>query len=119
MPSRPELLERRLSDFGLGVRLLARGIPRDAAGVKLASQLVRAAIAPAGLYGEARESESTADYIHKAKLCLKELRETAVWLRMARGVMPAGRRSEDLSNECNELTAILVTCVRKARGNGG
>ena len=74
-------------------------------------------MAPAAFYAEARDAESARDYIHKAKLCVKELRETAVWLRMAIGLSGHGPNASALATECNELTAIMVTCVRKARDN--
>jgi len=31
-------------------------------------------------YGEAQDAESRADFIHKMKVSLKELRETKIWL---------------------------------------
>ena len=36
-------------------------------------------------YGEARAAESRADFIHKLKIALKELNETAIWLRIIQG----------------------------------
>lgn len=47
-----------------------------------ANQFVRAGTFPAPNYGEARADESRADFIHKLKVGLKELRETLVWLKI-------------------------------------
>lgn len=35
-------------------------------------------------YGEAQSAESRQDFVHKVKICLKELRETNVWLKIIR-----------------------------------
>lgn len=115
MTSRSHALQRRLIDFGVAVSALSRRVPRDAAGRNASQQLVRAATAPAALYAEARDAESTVDYVHKVKMCIKELREAAVWLEVARRTSPDGTTTEPLERECDELTAIFVTCVKKAR----
>ncbi len=79
-------------------------------------QLARAATSPAANYAEAREAVSSRDYIYKLKVCTKELREALSWLQM---VQSAGYRPRDLQplvEECNELVAICVACVRTASG---
>ena len=48
----------------------------------VAGQIVRCGTSPAPNYGEAQGAESRADFVHKMKICLKELRETRVWLFM-------------------------------------
>ncbi|MBW1732139.1 MAG: four helix bundle protein [Deltaproteobacteria bacterium] len=44
----------------------------------IAGQLVRCGTSPAANYGEAQSAESRSDFIHKIKICLKELREARV-----------------------------------------
>lgn len=90
-------------------------MPRDAAGRAIADQLVRAGMSPAANYAEAREAYSTRDYVFKVQLCLKELRETMVWLRVAEASRFRNADFGQLQRECNELTAILVTCAKKAK----
>ena len=72
-------------------------------------------MSPAGNYAEARDAESNTDYVHKVKLCVKELREAAVWIDVAKRLLRGSAVPAALEKECNELTAILVTCLRKAR----
>jgi four helix bundle protein len=52
----------------------------------MGSQLLRSGTSAAPNYGEARAAESRADFLHKLKIALKELNETAVWLRIIQGV---------------------------------
>lgn len=83
----------------------------------LQDRLVRSASSPAANYAEAREAESHRDFIHKLQICLKELRETAVWLRTIARAAPASRDLRSLERECSELTAIFVASVRTAKAN--
>jgi four helix bundle protein len=43
---------------------------------------MRSGTSPAPNYAEARSAESKRDFVHKLKICLKELNETEVWLQI-------------------------------------
>lgn len=66
-------------------------------------------------YGEARAGESRKDFKHKLRICLKELRETLVWLKIIDrlGLLPPPYMAY-LLGEANELDAIFVASVRTA-----
>ena len=87
------------------------------AGNHLAGQPIRCGTSPAPNYGEAQSAESRSDFIHKMKVCHKELRETRIWLLMmvkANLIRPA-LKLEPLVHENNELISIFVTSVKTAR----
>lgn len=112
---RAQLLETRFTEFAVHVCAAARTMPNDTTGKTIAAQLSRSGTAPAANYAEARESASARDYVFKIRICLKELRETMVWIRVAKG---SGFRNADyaaLEAECNSLTAIVVACMKKAK----
>lgn len=69
-------LRERLVQFACRVIDVTEALPKTVAGHHLGSQLVRSGTSPALHYGEAQAAESSADFIHKMKVCLKELRET-------------------------------------------
>jgi len=111
----PAALESRLIDFGSAVCEAVRRLPDDFVGSHLGRQLVRSGTSPAANCAEARGAESRRDFVHKMQICLKELRETLVWLRFARRV---GGREVDvtgLEHECNQLVSIFVQSVKTAR----
>jgi four helix bundle protein len=86
-------------------------------GNHISGQLIRCGTSPAPNYGEAQSAESRSDFIHKMKVCLKELRETRVWLIMivrADLIEPASR-VEPLIDENNELISIFVTSIKTAK----
>ena len=75
-------LEERLIDFAVRIIRMAEYLPKTKVTNHIAGQLIRCGTSPAPNYGEAQSAESRADYIHKMKVCLKELREKRVWLLM-------------------------------------
>ena len=71
-------IEDRLIDFGVRIIKSAGSLPKTSIGSHMANQIIRSGTSPAPNYGEAQGAESPSDFIHKMKICLKELRETKV-----------------------------------------
>ena len=111
----PNALEERLIDFGASICKAVRGLPRDYVGTHLHRQLVRSATSPAANYAEARGAESTRDFVHKMQVCLKELRETSVWLRFVHRLCGSTVDTDRLTRECSELIAVFVSSINTAR----
>ena len=111
-------LEERLIAFAVLVCSIAERLPATRVGHHVAGQLIRSGTSPAPNYGEAQGAESRKDFIHKLKICLKELRETHVWLKFIRR-MPLDT-SDDLAEaqrEADELIAIFVRSILTAERN--
>jgi four helix bundle protein len=109
-------LEARLIDFGSSVGEAIRRLPKDIVGLHLSRQLVRCATSPAANYAEARGAESRRDFVHKIQICLKELRETLVWLRFLSRLGAEEVDVGPLEAECNELVSIFVQSVKTMKG---
>ncbi len=73
-------LEERLIDFAVRIIRTTESLPKTKVGNHIAGQLIRCGTSPAPNYGEVQSAESRSDFIHKMKVCLKELCETRVWL---------------------------------------
>jgi four helix bundle protein len=116
MSRKSELLQDRLAKFAADVDELIDRLPRDVGGQNLARQLAKCSTSPFANYCEACEAESPTDYVHKMKIGLKELRETCGWLVYARIRSRGAIDVSALKAECNELIAIFVTCIKRARG---
>ena len=74
-------LENRLIDFSLGIDKLCEQLPATKLGSYITDHTVRSSASSAFHYGEAQSAESRNDFIHKMKVCLKELRECFVGLK--------------------------------------
>lgn len=111
-------LEDRLVEFAAQVSEIVESLPRTRVGRLAAGQLLRAGTAAAPNYGEAQSAESRKDFVHKLRICLKELRETMVWLKYTRR-MRVGDADQVAAAiaEANELISIFVVSVATAERN--
>ena len=111
-------LEERLIDFAARCIKVAESLPRSFAGQHLAGQLTRSGTSPALNYGEAQGAESRKDFVHKMRICLKELRETSVCLRIiVRSDMLSLEKLQSVLDEAGELVAIFVSSIKTATQN--
>lgn len=112
-------LDERLIDFAVLIIAITESLYNTRAGNHIAGQLVRSGTSPALHYGEAQSAESRADFIHKIKIILKELRESKNSLRITKKV-PLTDKMENVNKalaECNELISIFMKSVETARDN--
>ena len=116
--ARANTLEQRLIQFAVDIVSLVGQLPQNPQAKHLGNQILRSGTAAAPNYGEARAAESRGDFIHKLKICLKELNETGIWLRILQGSIAM---NQDFVNrlvaENTELCKILVASVQTARRN--
>ena len=112
-------LEERLLAFSVRVIRVTEAMKKTRAGLHLADQLLRAGTAPYGQHGEAEGAESRDDFIHKLKLCYKELREARRWLMLVQRVeLVANPPSlNELIGEADELVRIFAASLRTAQRN--
>ena len=111
-------LEERLVQFAIAIVSLVGQLPQNSQIKHVGSQLLRSGTAAAPNYGEARAAESRADFVHKLKIALKELNETAIWLRILQGSVSLEQDIlPRLVAENSELCRILVASIQTARRN--
>jgi four helix bundle protein len=113
-----EELENRLIDFASRIIDVVEKLPQKSMAAKnLGGQIVRSGTSPALNYGEAQGAESKADFIHKMKICLKELRETYICLKIIdKRAWFKPNQLDPLMAENNELIAIFVASTKTADG---
>ena len=107
---KPRRLSERTVDYGLAVIDYREGMPRNFSGRHVADQLLRSATSVAANYAEASEAESPADFIHKRRLALKELKESRVWLLFGERIDPS-RSVVASRQESRELMLMMSSGV--------
>jgi len=108
-------LEDRLLDYAAAIIRLVEELPKTRAGNHVAAQLLRSGTSPLPNHAEAESAESPVDFIHKLKVCLKELRETKRWLRLVVRIPALPPNAVDpLLRETVELIRIFVASIRTA-----
>jgi four helix bundle protein len=109
-------LKQRTKQFALRIIRLYAALPGTALAQVIGKQLLRCGTSVGAHYREAYRARSTAEYISKVEVGLQELEEAGYWLELLveGGVLPEDRLA-NLLDEVDQLTAILVTCVKTAK----
>jgi len=111
-------LEDRLLGFSARIIRLVDALPNTRAANYLAGQLLRSGTSPYGNHGEVEAAESRKDFVHKLKICLKELKETRRWLRLVNNSkMLPEKKMTPILGETEELIRIFFTSIRTAEKN--
>ena len=109
-------LRVRTKAFALRVIRVFGALPNTIEAQGIGKQVLRSGTSVGAHYREACRARSDAEFISKLEGGLQELEETCYWLELLveSGIVPE-RKLSDLMAEANELTAILVTCVKKTK----
>jgi four helix bundle protein len=70
---KPYDLGERFLDFADRVVSVVEALPETRVGRRIADQLLRSGTSPLGNYEEACAAESRRDFVHKLRICLKEV----------------------------------------------
>jgi four helix bundle protein len=93
-----DLEERMLAHAARIVRLYDL-LPAGSGAKQIGNQLVRSGTSPYLHHGEVEAAESRADFVHKLKVCPKELRETWRALRLHNAI--------EACNDSNEIESLI------------
>jgi len=112
-------LQERLINFAVDIVQVVESLSTTKSANHIGGQGLRSGTSPAFNYGEAQSAESRRDFVHKMKICLKELRETQVGLKLTirLNVTNSPLNVERLLQECGELVSIFVKSIETANRN--
>ncbi len=112
-------LEDRLLEFASAVIDLSESLPATRSGSHVAGQVLCSGTSPYPNHGEAEAAESRDDFIHKLKICLKELRETRRWARLIKhkGWVKNETTLLFILAESEELIRIFHSSIQTAKRN--
>ena len=109
-------LRDRTKAFALRVVRMFSALPKTTEARVLGKQLLRSGTSIGANYREAFRARSKAEFIAKCGDSLREIEESAYWLELLveSGVVSAEKLAP-LRQECEELTAIFVTILKRAK----
>ena len=109
-------LEERLLDFAVRVIRLVDSLPKTRGADHIGGQLLRSGTSPTLNHGEVQAAESLADFVHKLKICLKELRESrrALLIIERKPLSDDLKETRALTNETEQLIRIFFASIRTA-----
>ena len=114
-------LEDRLLEYACKIVKIVEKLPKTRTGNHIANQLLGSGTSPYPHHGEAQAAESKKDFVHKMRVCLKELREAYRWLKLIDRlslISPNQIVSEAIS-ETEELKKIFYTSIKTAQNKKG
>lgn len=118
MPKKETDLRNRTKDFALRVIRMFSALPKTPEAQVLGKQVLRSGTSVGANYREAYRGRSKAEFIAKCGDSLREIEETAYWLELLvdSGIVAADDLSS-LRKECDEITAIFVTIIKKSKAS--
>ncbi len=103
-------------DFAVRIVNLNKYLVSEKKEYVLSKQVIRSGTAIGALVREAQQAESTADFIHKLAIALKEANETEYWLLLLHETNYLDQQQfESLKNDIEELLKILVSIIKKTK----
>ncbi len=109
-------LKVRTKEFALRIIRLYGALPKTTEAQVIGKQLLRSGTSVGAHYREGCRARSDAEFISKIEGGLQELEESCYWLELLlEANIMTEQQLSDLMVEADELTAILVTCAKKAK----
>lgn len=109
-------LEDRLVDFAVSAAVFCQNLLNDFAGTYYGNQLLGSGGSSALNFGELQGTISDKDFIHKAALSLKELKESRVNLKILKKLeYGSDEKNEDLLSEVEQLIIITATIIKNKK----
>jgi four helix bundle protein len=118
MKKEEQNLRERTKEFALRIIRVFSALPKTTEARVLGKQVLRSGTSVGANYRETFRGRSKAEFIAKCGDSLRELEETAYWLELlVEGKIVDGDKLSALRQECDELTAIFVTILKRAKEN--
>jgi four helix bundle protein len=110
-------LEERTFKFAKEVRDFIKSLPFTTANQEDGKQLIRASGSVGANYIEANESLSKKDFVMRIKICRKEAKESAYWLRLILNTNAKENvlNGEGLLDEAVQLKKIFSSILQKSQ----
>ena len=109
-------LEERTYQFAKNVSLFVRKLPKSTTNIEYGKQVIRSSGSTGANYIEANESLSKKDFRMRIKICRKEAKESAYWLKLLVDINTEYFKEEGLSlqKEAVELKKIFSSIIEKS-----
>ena len=114
----PSEMKRRTKSFGLATIRLVETLPKTRTADVIGKQLLRCGTSVGANYRASCRAKSQADFIAKMGIVEEEADESMYWIDLL--VESGLAKKEDLaslSDEANQIVAIVVSSIRTAKEN--
>ncbi len=104
--------------FALRIVKMVKHIKCSSKEYGMINQVFRSGTAIGALVSEATYAQSTADFINKLSIALKECNETLYWLSILKDTEYINEQEfESMNADCQELLALLISSIKTTKQN--
>ena len=116
MDNKENVLKDKSYKFALRIVKLYKHLTEDKKEFVLSKQILRSGTSIGANITEGNQAQSTADFIHKLSIALKEAFETEYWLCLLRDAeYLTEKQAESLIVDCNELQKMLTASIKTSK----
>ena len=110
------IIEEKSFSFAIRIVNLYKHLNETKKEFVLSKQLLRSGTSIGANVAEAEQAQSTADFVSKMNIALKEASETKYWIRLlASTSYLTEAEAASILNDCVELEKILVSIVKSSK----
>ena len=110
------IIEEKSFAFAIRIVNLYKHLSETKKEFVLSKQLLRSGTSIGANVAEAEQAQSTADFVSKMNIALKEASETKYWIRLlASTSYLTEAEAASILNDCVELEKILVSIVKSSK----
>lgn len=107
------IIQEKSLDFSIRIVRLCRYLQEEKHDYIISKQIIRCGTSVGANVRESRNAQSTADFVSKLNIALKEADETEFWLEVLyRSETISEQMYTSLKNDVDELIAILTSIVK-------
>ena len=115
---RENILVDKTIDFAARIVKLHKYLIKTHRETIISKQIFRSGTSIGANINEANYGQSTADFISKMHIALKETAETEYWLKLlVKSEYLSGTEGASLINDCLEIKRILIASIKTAKEN--
>ena len=104
--------------FGVRIVKMVKFIKCTPKEYGMLNQVFRSGTAIGALVSEAAYAQSSADFINKLSVALKECNETLYWLNILKDTEYLNEKEyESMNTDCREVLALLISSIKTTKQN--
>lgn len=110
------VIKSKSFDFALRIIKLCKYLIDTKKEFVLSKQILRSGTSIGALIRESEHAESTADFIHKLSIALKEANETEYWLQLLyKSNLITEKEFESINSDLTELLKLLTSIIKTTK----
>ena len=110
------VIKSKSFDFALRIIKLCKYLIDTKKEFVLSKQILRSGTSIGALIRESEHAESTADFIHKLSIALKEANETEYWLQLLyKSNLITEKEFESIKSDLTELLKLLTSIIKTTK----